>query len=121
MAKHLVPIYFENFLISLVTCMANSLVGTIIRAWIGPFALILCIIGREKAAVFPVPVCACPITSLPFKISGIQYSWIGNVLSIPISLIALTMDMFRPNSSNETIFNSNLVFDKSYGRSGKVY
>jgi hypothetical protein len=103
-----------------VTCIANSLVGTIIRAWIGPFGLILFIRGRENAAVFPVPVCACPITSLPFKISGIQYSWIGKGLSIPISLTALTRDVFRPNSSNDTIFNSYLVFDKSYGRSGKV-
>ena len=74
MARLLIPIYFENFLISLVTCMASSLVGTIINAWIGPFDFTLLIRGRQKAAVLPVPVCACPITSFPFKISGIQCS-----------------------------------------------
>ena len=31
-------------------------------------------IGRVKEAVFPVPVCADPITSLPIRIIGMAFS-----------------------------------------------
>ena len=34
-------------------------------------------IGRPKAAVLPVPVCAWPITSRPASREGIACSWIG--------------------------------------------
>ena len=50
MAKLLIPTYFENFLISVLTCIASSLVGTSTNAWIGPRDFKLLIIGREKAA-----------------------------------------------------------------------
>ena len=38
---------------------------------------ILLIIGIKKAAVLPVPVLASPIKSLPSKIAGIAWDWIG--------------------------------------------
>ena len=34
-------------------------------------------IGRTKAAVFPVPVCAMPMISCPAEMSGIAAIWIG--------------------------------------------
>ena len=64
-------------------CMANSLVGVTIKERILPCffrsgdAYNNCKIGIEKAAVFPVPVCAQPIKSLPFKTMGIAFSWMG--------------------------------------------
>ena len=33
--------------------------------------------GRAKAAVLPVPVCAEPMTSLPSRMSGIAWTWMG--------------------------------------------
>ena len=36
-----------------------------------------CRIGRTKAAVLPVPVCAQPTTSRPARTRGIACSWIG--------------------------------------------
>src|SRR6476619_7554692 len=47
-ARVLIPTYLENFLISLVTCIANSLVGTNINACIGPFLLMLFKMGSEN-------------------------------------------------------------------------
>ena len=60
------------------TCAANSRVGVRIsergiRALARPEARIS-IIGRVKDAVFPVPVCADPITSRPIKTIGIDFS-----------------------------------------------
>jgi hypothetical protein len=34
-------------------------------------------IGSEKLAVLPVPVCAAPITSRPASTTGIACAWIG--------------------------------------------
>ena len=39
--------------------------------------------GRAKAAVLPVPVCACPIRSRPASRSGIARAWIGVGASKP--------------------------------------
>ncbi len=33
--------------------------------------------GSAKAAVLPVPVCACPITSAPVSMTGIMADWMG--------------------------------------------
>ena len=49
---------------------------------------ILFSIGKPKAAVLPVPVCACPITSFPSKANGIVCSWIGVASSKPERSIA---------------------------------
>ena len=34
-------------------------------------------IGKAKAAVFPVPVCAFPVRSFPFRVIGRDFSCIG--------------------------------------------
>ena len=39
-------------------------------------------IGSPNAAVFPVPVCAWPITSWPASSSGIACSWIGGRIDV---------------------------------------
>lgn len=50
------------------TCCANSLVGAKTNACIsGTFSSMRCKTDTEKVAVFPVPDCACAITSLPAK------------------------------------------------------
>ena len=55
--------------------MASSLVGVRIRAWIAlPRRSIFSRMGRPKAAVFPVPVWACPMISRsPFKRRGMTF------------------------------------------------
>ena len=40
-------------------------------------SLILCKVGRRKAAVLPVPVSAQPMRSAPVSTTGIARSWIG--------------------------------------------
>ncbi len=71
-ARALRFMYFPIRLMSSVTCSASSLVGAKIIAWgkrkLGSTA---CRIGIAKAAVFPVPVCACPIRSCPESKPGI--------------------------------------------------
>ncbi|OQB43919.1 MAG: hypothetical protein BWY02_02937 [bacterium ADurb.Bin157] len=68
----------EYFLNDSQTCMASSLVGVSMSAC-GSLILILILsnMGRAKAAVFPVPVCACPTTSLPDIRTGITPDCIG--------------------------------------------
>ena len=80
--------------------IANSLVGVIItqnipygsldRSWI---------IGSANAAVFPDPVCAPPITCLPFKIAGIVFAWISVGWTMPTSLAAFASHPLIPSSS----------------------
>ena len=56
---------------------ANSLVGVKIKAkYLCGFSRSDCKIGRAKAAVFPEPVSASPITSLPWRATGIDSFWI---------------------------------------------
>ena len=92
------PVYFANLFISAVICTASSLVGTRISACIGPLRFIFANIGSAKAAVFPVPVWACPITSIPFSISGIASCCIGKGSSYPLSFSALVVSTSIPNS-----------------------
>jgi hypothetical protein len=47
-------------------------VGANTKTWVSFLETsILDIKGKANAAVFPVPVCACPSTSLPSKTKGI--------------------------------------------------
>lgn len=52
-----------------------------------------CNIGSAKANVLPLPVFAQPIQSLPAKICGIQFCWIG-------------VGFFKPEINGNTIFSS---------------
>lgn len=62
----------------MLTWYANSCVGVKTNANIPYGSSAKCwIIGRAKANVFPEPVLAAPIQSLPAKICGIQAFWIG--------------------------------------------
>ena len=69
-------------------CKANSLVGVSINAlipnlfWFGK-SIKCCIIGIEKAAVLPVPVCAVPNKSLCSNAGGIACCCIGVGVSYP--------------------------------------
>ena len=56
---------------SAVTWTANSLVGVSITACTSAWRVFMdSARGMPKAAVLPVPVCACPTTSLPFSRAG---------------------------------------------------
>ena len=97
-------IYFANFLISSADCIASSLVGERTIACV----FLLCgstfmRSGIPNDAVFPVPVCACPITSEPLSTAGIAWLCIGVASSNPISFIALIICGVRFNSSNFTV------------------
>ena len=68
------------------TCAASSRVGARMSArtgWRAGETLVFaccdsrCRSGSVKPAVFPVPVCAPPITSRPASTSGIAWTWIG--------------------------------------------
>ena len=68
---------WENFLNSSFICSASSRVGAIIKTFFDLFAKHFSISGSKNAAVFPVPVLAKPIKSLPFKMWPIDLSWTG--------------------------------------------
>ena len=72
--------------------MANSLVGSIINDLIPTileWASSLLIKGIIKAAVLPLPVLEHAIMSLPSKILGIVFLYMGVGTLYPIVLIAL--------------------------------
>lgn len=85
-AKHLIPIGLQKALNSAWTCLANYLVGIIINA-IGPYPYSTgfwsetCLMqGSKYAKVFPEPVYAIPIISLPLITNGKDCAWIGKGL-----------------------------------------
>ncbi len=59
-----------------------------------------------KAAVLPVPVCACPMTSLPSRSGGMESACMGVGSSKPISETALITSLLRPKSSKLAVFFS---------------
>ena len=97
-------IYLLNLRISSDTWIASSLVGErMITCVFLLFGSTLWSTGIPKDAVFPVPVCACPITSTPDITTGIAWLWIGVASSNPISLIARSTCGYKSNSSNLTV------------------
>ena len=60
-----------------ITWVASSLVGQTINAIACLSFISLLIIGIVKARVLPVPVWAVPRMSLPVKLTGIDWLWIG--------------------------------------------
>lgn len=42
-----------------------------------------CMIGRANARVFPLPVFAAPMQSLPLRICGMQFAWTGVGVLMP--------------------------------------
>ncbi len=61
-----------------VTWMQSSRVGVSTSAWTSSSeGSTNWTMGRPKAAVLPVPVCAWPITSWPWRRCGIACSWMG--------------------------------------------
>ena len=63
------PVFFEYLWTASASCMASSRVGTRTRPRVAPrgpgASAMRWSMGSAKAAVFPVPVSACPRTSLP--------------------------------------------------------
>jgi hypothetical protein len=66
--------------------------------------------GRAKAAVLPVPVCAWPTTSRPPRSSGMVFCWMGEGASYPTPEIAQSSGSPRPNWSNESKRTSAFAF-----------
>ena len=89
--------YFEYFSRSDVIWRQSSLVGHNISACTFLLFLSSCSrIGKPKPAVFPVPVWASPIISLPCSsMAGITFSCIGVGLMKPSSSIALSKLRFK--------------------------
>src|SRR5438309_3045938 len=58
--------------------------------------------GSAKAAVFPVPVWAVPIRSLPARIIGKARSWIGVGSAKPIACTPRTTSAERSKLLNDT-------------------
>ena len=58
-------------------CSVSSRVGESTSARGPPSVRSRWMIGRQNAAVLPVPVCAMPITSRPVRQTGIAAAWIG--------------------------------------------
>ena len=58
--------------------MQSSRVGVSTIACVSSFSgSMYSSMGSPKAAVFPLPVCAWPITSCPLSSSGMACAWIG--------------------------------------------
>ena len=115
MGSAIILLNFPSLFISSATCTASSLVGVSIMAWTLKLVLSsLSIIGIPNAAVFPVPVCACPTTSLPLIRTGMVFPWMGVGSSKPIAEMAFNISLLKPSSLNVVIFSSNffpLSFD----------
>src|SRR5215213_5592535 len=91
--------------------MASSRVGVSTRACTPlPAGPSLSRMGRAKAAVLPVPVCAWPTTSRPSRSSGMVFCWMGEGVSYPTSAIAFSNGSPRPNWSKESARTSAFAF-----------
>ena len=73
--------------------------GVIIKAVIFSFLDNISIIGIQKAAVLPVPVCAEPRISNPFRATGIAFCCIGVGMEKSILSNALLKFLERPKLS----------------------
>ena len=64
--------------------------------------------GIPKAAVFPVPVAACPIMFwVALRRSGITFSWIGEGVLNPFFSSAVRVLAVRPRSLNVVVIGEN--------------
>jgi len=67
------------------------------------------IIANPKAAVFPVPVLACPMMSLvPRSIAGITFFWIGVGSTNPFSSMAFIASCDSPKALKLSVFFKSL-------------
>ena len=68
-----------------------------------------------NAAVFPVPVCACAMTSLPSIINGIAASWTGVGSLNPISSIDFIIrgSIFNDPKSSFMYYHANRESDNT--------
>ena len=80
-------------------CVASSRVGVITSEEPRLDFIKFIINGIQKAAVFPVPVCAEPKISFPSKAGGIALAWIGVGLIMPFLASAETIGFTKPSSS----------------------
>src|SRR5690625_6089410 len=104
-------------------CSASSRVGVTIRArgerclrlsWL-PLSPLR--IGRTKAAVLPVPVCAHPMTSRAVVATGMACAWIGVGEVYPVSWMTSTTYLDRPRLVKHMI----LLEGRTYGDDVKTY
>ena len=106
-ARRLVP--WQKPLRFSIIWLANSRVGAstrprTVRGRGRPVSSIICATkGTPKAAVFPVPVCARPITSRPFNACGMACFWIGVGSFRPICANIPTNRSGRPIISKSLI------------------
>src|SRR5687768_5951143 len=84
--------------------MHSSRVGVSTRAWTSRSSgSTYSSIGNPKAAVFPLPVWAWPITSRPSSSGGMPCTWIGLGDSYPTSRRAAISGSDRPRSEKDGI------------------
>ena len=98
---------------SRVTCEASSRVGAITRArglpWLiglsAASAMVCSRCSRElpKASVFPVPVRAWPIKSVPLKANGMAIVWMGNGWTMPAAASAPVISSRIPRSAKVSV------------------
>ena len=122
----LIPVSPTSFLASIEICIANSLVGAIIKACTYFFSgLIFSIKGTRNAKVLPVPVWALAITSFPAKIAGITCSCTGIGLVIPTffrrsTVLAHTLRPAKPFVITIPLFYRNVVYAKERPKPGAL-
>ena len=63
-------------------------------------------LSLSLSPTFPLPVCANPIISLPFKATGILSTWIAVGKVNPSFSVASTNSGISPNSSKVVFFSS---------------
>ena len=106
----LMPLAAPSSLSTSCTCSASSRVGdSTSPRTVERLGSIFDIIGAPKARVFPVPVSAFAITSLPCMTGSMARAWIGVGLVMPIPLIALWIFSARLNSSNDSMLGGSRV------------
>lgn len=101
----LIPKCLPRVLQTCDVCIANSRVGTRMRACtLLFFGFTFWRAGITKAAVFPVPFLARARISLPVRATGIASSWIGDGFSNPASKIPINRFRFSLKSSKSRPF-----------------
>ena len=88
-------------------CIANSLVGAIIKACVTGIFFNRSIVGIKNAKVFPVPVFARTIKSFPVRAAGMTFSCTGVGEIIPLFLSSSQTFGFTFKSLNDAMMTSN--------------
>ena len=78
------------------------------------FSSNLCMMGNPNAPVFPLPVSARPITSLPASATGMAFRWMRVGLLQPTAVVASTRAVCKPKAAQAGLPSSSSSSSSSF-------